>query len=87
MRKVRALASLIGLVLAAIVLLAQTKATPVATTPLDSLHGVEAVNGKLRLQRIATSRAAPGRLAGQSGARPSLGRCFHAGDCNRLCFP
>ena len=57
MRKVRALASLIGLVLAAIVLLAQTKATPVATTPLDSLHGVEAVNGKAEIATYRGRRA------------------------------
>jgi len=57
MRKVRALASLIGLALAAVVLLAQTKETPVVTTPLDSLHGLEAVNGKAEITTYRGRRA------------------------------
>jgi hypothetical protein len=57
MRKVRALASLIGLVLAAIVLLAQTKETSVVTTRLDSLHGLEAVNGKAEITTYRGRRA------------------------------
>ena len=57
MRKVRALASLIGLALAAVVLLAQTKETPVVTTPLDSLHGLEAVNGKAEITTYRRRRA------------------------------
>jgi hypothetical protein len=46
MRKVRALAPLMGLALATIVLVAQTKEAPVVTMPLDSLHGLEVVDGK-----------------------------------------
>jgi len=57
MRKIRALASLIGLALAAVVLLAQTKETPVVTTPLDSLHGLEAVNGKAEITTYRGRRA------------------------------
>ena len=57
MRKVRALASLIGLAVAVIVLLAQTKETPVATPPLDSLHGLEAVNGKAEIATYRGRRA------------------------------
>jgi hypothetical protein len=57
MRKVRALASLAGLVLAGIVLPAQTKETPVVTTPLDSLHGLEAVNGKAEITTYRGRRA------------------------------
>src|SRR6267142_3650901 len=57
MRKVRALASLIGLAVAVIVLLAQTKETPVVTTPLDSLHGLEAVNGKAEIATYRGRRA------------------------------
>jgi len=57
MRKVRALASLISLAVAAVVLLAQTKQTPVVTTPLDSLHGLEAVNGKAEIATYRGRRA------------------------------
>src|SRR5258706_16443622 len=57
MRKVRAIASLIGFALAATVLLAQTKETPVVTTPLDSLHGLEAVNGKAEITTYRGRRA------------------------------
>jgi hypothetical protein len=57
MRNGRALASLMGLVLAAMVLLAQTKETPAVTTPLDSLHGLEAVNGKAEITTYRGRRA------------------------------
>src|SRR5882724_9895640 len=57
MRNVRAIASLIGFALAATVLLAQTKETPAVTTPLDSLHGLEAVNGKAEITTYRGRRA------------------------------
>jgi hypothetical protein len=46
-----------GLALAALVLLAQTKETPVAATPLDSLHGLEGVNGKAEITTYRGRRA------------------------------
>jgi hypothetical protein len=46
-----------GLALVALMLLAQTKETPATTTPLDSLHGLEAVNGKAEITTYRGRRA------------------------------
>lgn len=46
MRKVHALAALVGMTFLAIVLLGQAKETAVVTVPLDSLRGIEVVDGK-----------------------------------------
>jgi len=46
MRKVITLALLTGVVFSAIVLFSQAKETPVVTMPLDSLRGIEVVDGK-----------------------------------------
>ena len=75
MRKVRAFvpASLLGLVLAAIVLLAQTlaqtptqtKETPVVRIPLDSLNGLEVTGGKAEIATYSGRRAALHLFASQ----------------------
>jgi hypothetical protein len=57
MRKVRLIAALVGLAFTAIVLLGQAKQTAVVTMPLDSLRGIEVVDGKGEIANYRGRRA------------------------------